>query len=113
MDKSFINAPTARPVSHKLILSMTALGKRRLSIAYVPSAYLQTAHVSPTGKAIHIRVDKETTKLVSKALYGLIESAWLRYKECTTTLSSAGFNVIDADKGIAYLPLAHQASHGD
>jgi hypothetical protein len=97
---------------------MTALGKRRLSIADVLSAYLQTAHVSPTGKVVHIRVDKETTKLValafpdmteyitrdgtmicvvSKALYSLIESAWLWYKECTTTLSSAGFNVIDTD----------------
>jgi hypothetical protein len=73
MDKSFINVPTARPVSHKLILSMTALGKRRLSIADVPSAYLQTSHVSPTGKAEHIRVDKETTKLVALAFPHMTE----------------------------------------
>jgi hypothetical protein len=68
-------------------------------------------------------VEKETTKLValafpdmteyitrdgtmicvvSKALHGLIESAWLWYKECTTTFSSTGFNVIDADKGVVF-----------
>jgi hypothetical protein len=40
--------------------------------------------------------------VVSKALYGLIESAWLWYKICTTTLSSAGFNIIDADKGVVF-----------
>jgi hypothetical protein len=31
-DKSFINIPTARPVSHKPVLSMTVLGKCRLSV---------------------------------------------------------------------------------
>jgi hypothetical protein len=38
LDRSFITAPTARPQSHKIILALTALGKRRLTVADVPSA---------------------------------------------------------------------------
>jgi hypothetical protein len=50
MNKSFITAPTTRSQSHKLILALTALGKRHLTISDVPSAYLQTRHESLTGK---------------------------------------------------------------
>jgi hypothetical protein len=64
LDRSFITAPTARPQSHKIILALTALGKRRLTVADVPSAYLQTQHESPTGTPVYIRVDKEISRIV-------------------------------------------------
>jgi hypothetical protein len=40
--------------------------------------------------------------LVCKSLYGLIESAWLWYKEITSTLATAHFHVTDTDKGVVY-----------
>jgi hypothetical protein len=40
--------------------------------------------------------------MVCKSLYGLVESAWLWYKEVTATLSSSDFLVTDAYKGVVY-----------
>jgi hypothetical protein len=38
--------------------------------------------------------------LVLRALYGLIESAWLWYKELIKTLETLGYEVLDADLGL-------------
>jgi hypothetical protein len=37
---------------------------------------------------------------VSQALYGIIEAAYLWYKEVTGTLKSVGYKIIDADRGV-------------
>jgi hypothetical protein len=114
-------APTARGVSHALLLAIAALENRQLHVIDIPSAYLQAEYKSENGKDLYIRADKETTSLillaypdlqplvrpdgtmilrVALALYGLVESAWLWYKELVGFLTTLGYEVLDADKGL-------------
>jgi hypothetical protein len=97
------------------LLNVVAKEKMDLTVMDVPAAYLQTAHESLDGEDLYIRMDKQTAALavmefphlaelllpdgsllcqVSKALYGLVESAWLWYRELTGTLSSLGYTFI-------------------
>ena len=123
VDKSIVAAPTARPASHNMLLNYAVLNKASITIGDIPAAYLQTKHRSVDGSEtpLYIRMDKDTTSLVveaypdieslvmpdgtlicrvNKALYGLVESAWLWYQECTTTLKAIGYRVLESDKGV-------------
>ena len=114
-------APTARPASHSILLAIAALEKRLIKVGDVPSAYLQTDYESESGEDLHIVADRATTTLivkaypdlaplvrpngtmilqVLKALYGLIESALLWYKELVKTLEEIGYEVLEADMGM-------------
>jgi hypothetical protein len=102
VDKKLMSSPTARPVSHNLVLNLCALEKRNLVIGDIPAAYLQTDYVSASGETVRVKMDKHSTRLcvmaypqyaeyvmddgtmicaVNKALYGLVESAHLWYNE--------------------------------
>jgi hypothetical protein len=50
----------------------------------------------------HLLRDGTIICVVCKSLHRLIESAWLSYKEVTETLSSDGFVVTNANKGVVY-----------
>ena len=123
VDKTIVAAPTARPASHNMLLNYAVLKKASITIGDIPAAYLQTKHRSVDGSdtPLHVRMDAATTGLVveaypdlatlvmpdgtlvcrvNKALYGLVESAWLWYQECTSTLKSIGYKILDADRGV-------------
>ena len=93
-------APTARSTTHAIVMAIAAKEKRPLRVGDIPSAYLQAEHVPADGKTTFVRADKETTRIivkvypdlanyvapngimileVARALYGLVESAWLWY----------------------------------
>ena len=114
-------APTARSTTHAIVFAIAAKEKRPLHVGDIPSAYLQAKHSSADGKATFIRADKETTSIitrvypdlvqyvtpqgtmileVAKALYGLVESAWLWYQELSDTLCKMGYEVAEADRGL-------------
>ena len=114
-------APTARATTHAIVLAIAAKEKRPLRVGDIPSAYLQAKHEPADGKPTFIRADKETTRIivkvypdlanyvmpngtmileVAKALYGLVESAWLWYRELAKTLSDIGYTVTEADRGL-------------
>ena len=116
-------APTARGTTHSIIMAIAAFEGRRLQIGDIPAAYLQADHVPSNGKPVYIVADKHTTALVvqaypdtaamvrpngtmillvAKAMYGLIESAWLWYKELERHLVSIGYTVSDHDRGLFY-----------
>ena len=116
-------APTARSTSHNILLTLAALENRGVEVGDVPSAYLQTKHVTSDGLPIFVRADRETTRLIVKAypdmaclvrpdgtmilrvdlaLYGLVESAWLWYKELVRVLEEMGYTIAEADRGLAY-----------
>ena len=116
-------APTARSCTHNILLAIAALEKRSVEVGDVPSAYLQTKHETSDGLPIFIKTDRETTRLivmaypdmaslvrpdgtmilrVDLALYGLVESAWLWYKELVRFLEGLGYTIAEADKGLAY-----------
>ena len=114
-------APTARSTTHAIVFAIAAKEKRPLHVGDIPSAYLQAKHVPADGSTTYIRADKDTTKIITKvypdlqsfvtesgtmilevarALYGLVESAWLWYQELAATLSQMGYIVCEADRGL-------------
>lgn len=95
-------APTARGATHSIVMAIAAFEGRKLQVGDISAAYLQADHVPANGKPVYIIADKHTTSLVvkaypetaqlvrpngtmilrvAKAMYGLVESAWLWYKE--------------------------------
>ena len=116
-------APTARGATHNILMAIAAFEGRQLLVGDIPSAYLQADHVPANGKAVHIIADRYTTKLivesmpeytdfvrpngtmilkVEKAMYGLVESAWLWYKELERHLVGIGYTVSSSDRGLFY-----------
>ena len=114
-------APTARSTTHAIVMAIAAKEKRQIRVGDIPSAYLQAEHVAADGKPTFIRADKETTRIiikvypdlanyvmpngtmileVARALYGLVESAWLWYQELSKTLTELGYTVTEADRGL-------------
>ena len=114
-------APTARSTTHAIVFAIAAKEKRPLHVGDIPSAYLQAKHEPADGTTTHIRADRETTRIiikvypdlvqyvapngtmilkVAKALYGLVESAWLWYRELSNTLEGMGYSRTDADRGL-------------
>jgi hypothetical protein len=113
VDKSRMVAPTARAISHKLLLNIFAHDKADIRIGDVPKAYLNAKYENHNGKKLFARLDKVTSDIainrfphlkeylldngemickVNKALYGLVESAWLWFREVSTTVLSNGFS---------------------
>ena len=122
-------APTARAASHAILLAIAALEGRKVSVLDVPSAYLQTEHVSKSGKKVYIVADKRTTELivraypdlitfvrpngtmmlqVLKALYGLIESALLWYRELIAFFEDLGYTVTETDRAVVTKRVFHK-----
>ena len=87
----------------------------------MPSAYLQTEYKNAEGKVLYVKADRATAQLivtaypdtacllrpdgtmllrVDLALYGLVESAWLWYKELVKLLESIGYIISESDKGV-------------
>lgn len=116
-------APTARSTTHSLLLAIASKEGRRLQVGDIPSAYLQAEHKPANGQPVHIIADKYTTSIiidtfpeyrayalpngtmilrVQKAMYGLIESAWLWYKELEKHLLSIGYTVSSSDRALFY-----------
>lgn len=116
-------APTARGTTHNIVMSIAAHEGRRLEIGDIPAAYLQADHVPANGKPVHIIADRYTTSLitkaypgtadlvrpngtmilkVAKAMYGLVESAWLWYKELEKHLVKEGYTVSESDRGLFF-----------
>ena len=116
-------APTARSTTHSLLLAIASKEGRHLHVGDIPSAYLQADHKPANGQPVHIIADKHTTRLiidtfpeyrdyalpngtmilrVEKAMYGLIESAWLWYKELEKHLLSIGYTVSSSDRALFY-----------
>ena len=116
-------APTARGTTHNILMAIAAFEGRQLLVGDIPSAYLQADHVPANGKAVHIIADRYTTKLiveampeytefvrpngtmilkVEKAMFGLVESAWLWYKELERHLVGIGYTVSTSDRGLFF-----------
>ena len=116
-------APTARSATHGIVMAIAAFEGRELRIGDIPAAYLQAEHVPADGKPVYIIADRHTTKLivkaypdkkklvrpngtmilrVAKAMYGLVESASLWYRELETTLKGIGYSVAGADRALFY-----------
>ena len=116
-------APTARGTTHSLIMGIAAFEGRKLRVGDIPSAYLQADHVPANGRTVYIVADRYVTGLivkhlpeyrgftrpngtmilkVKKAMYGLVESAWLWYEEFKKQLISIGYNVSLNDRGLFY-----------
>ena len=104
-------------------MAIAAFEGRRFRVGDIPSAYLQADHVPSNGKPVHIVADKYTTELiveampeykhmvrpcgtmillVNKAMYGLVESAWLWYKELERHLNSIGYTACSYDRGLFF-----------
>ena len=104
-------------------MGIAASEGRKLRVGDIPSAYLQAEHVPSNGRPVHIIADRYTTGLivkampeyqryvrpngtiilrVKKAMYGLVESAWLWYKELEKQLVSLGYHVSSNDRGLFY-----------
>ena len=117
------NAPTARSATHSLLLAIASKEGRKLQVGDIPSAYLQAEHKPANGQPVHIIADKHTTGIiikthpeykdyalpngtmilrVDKAMYGLVESAWLWYKELEKHLTSIGYTVSASDRALFY-----------
>ena len=116
-------APTARGTTHSLIMGIAAFEGRKLCVGDIPSAYLQADHVPANGRTVYIVADRYVTGLivkhlpeykgfvrpngtmllkVKKAMYGLVESAWLWYEEFKKQLNSIGYKVSLNDRGLFY-----------
>ena len=116
-------APTARSTSHSLLLAIASKEGRKLHVGDIPSAYLQADHKPANGRPVHIIADRHTTSLivhtlpeyqhcvmpngkmilrVDKAMYGLVESAWLWYRELEQHLTSIGYTVSSSDRALFY-----------
>ena len=104
-------------------MTIAAFEGRSFRVGDIPSAYLQADHVPSNGKPVHIVADKYTTSLiveampeyrnmvrpcgtmillVTKAMYGLVESAWLWYKELERHLHSIGYSACSYDRGLFF-----------
>ena len=124
-------APTARSTTHAIVITIAAKEKRLLHVGDIPSAYLQAKHVPADGSTTFIRADKETTAIivkvypdlvnyvtksgtmileVAKALYGLVESAWLWYQELARVLMEMGYEVTEADRGLFVKKISRNGS---
>ena len=116
-------APTARGTTHSILMAIAAFEGRQLRVGDIPSAYLQADHVPANGRPVFIVADRHTTELiikampeyqglvrpngtmvlqVAKAMYGLVESAWLWYKELEKHLLHLGYCVSHNDGGLFY-----------
>ena len=116
-------APTARSTTHNILLSIAAKERRQLLVGDIPSAYLQAEHKPADGEPVHIIADKHTSKLIAeahpeysdfimpngtmilkvqKAMYGLVESAWLWYKELEKHLLNIRYKVSAHDRALFY-----------
>lgn len=116
-------APTARSATHSLLLTIAAKEGRKLLVGDIPSAYLQADHKPADGKPVYIIADRHTSSLIAeaypeykdfimdngtmilkvqKAMYGLVESAWLWYKELEKHLTSIGYTVSSSDRALFY-----------
>ena len=117
-------APTARGTTHSLVMGIATFEGRQLRVGDIPSAYLQAEHVPSNGRPVHIIADKYTTGLIVRAMpeynnyvrpngtmilhvkkammYGLVESAWLWYKELEKQLTTLGYLVSANDRGLFY-----------
>ena len=116
-------APTARNATHNILMAIAAFEGRRFRVGDIPSAYLQADHVPSNGKPVYIVADRYTTALiveampeykrmvrpcgtmillVNKAMYGLVESAWLWYKELERHLNSIGYTPCSYDRGLFF-----------
>ena len=116
-------APTARGTTHSILMAIAAFEGRQLLVGDIPSAYLQADHVPANGRPVHIIADRYTTSLITeampeyksyvrtngtmilkvvKAMYGLVESAWLWYKELERHLTGLGYTVSSSDRGLFY-----------
>ena len=104
-------------------MAIAAFEGRRFRVGDIPSAYLQADHVPSNGKPVYIVADRYTTSLiveampeykrmvrpcgtmillVNKAMYGLVESAWLWYKELERHLNSIGYTPCSYDRGLFF-----------
>ena len=104
-------------------MAIAAFEGRSFRVGDIPSAYLQADHVPSNGKPVYIIADKYTTSLiveampeyrkmvrpcgtmillVAKAMYGLVESAWLWYKELERHLTSIGYTACSYDRGLFF-----------
>ena len=116
-------APTARGTTHSILMAIAAFEGRQLLVGDIPSAYLQADHVPANGRPVHIIADRYTTSLITEAMpeyksfvrtngtmilkvetamYGLVESAWLWYKELERHLTGLGYTVSSSDRGLFY-----------
>ena len=116
-------APTARGTTHSLLMTIAAFEGRQLRVGDIPSAYLQAEHIPSNGRPVYIIADRHTTGLiikampeygkfirpngtmllrVKKAMYGLVESAWLWYQELAKQLTGIGYKVSEHDRGLFY-----------
>ena len=104
-------------------MGIAAFEGRQILVGDIPSAYLQAEHVPANGKPVHIIADKYVTNLiveampeysdfvrpngtiilkVEKAMYGLLESAWLWYKELEKHMVQLGYSVSTHDRALFY-----------
>ena len=116
-------APTARSASHNILMTIASKEKRKMIVGDIPSAYLQAKHKPADGKPVFIVADKHTSTLIAeahpeyqdyimpngtmilkvkKAMYGLVESAWLWYKELEKHLTSIGYKSATSDRALFY-----------
>ena len=116
-------APTARSATHSIVMAIAAFEGRKLHVGDIPAAYLQADHVPANGRPVYIIADKHTTELVvkaypetanlvrpngtmilkvAKAMYGLVESAWLWYKELEKHLVGLGYTVSTSDRALFF-----------
>ena len=114
-------APTARSASHNILMAIASKEGRQLHVGDIPSAYLQADHKPADGKPVFIIADKHTSTLIAeahpeykdyimpngtmilkvkKAMYGLVESAWLWYKELEKHLTGLGYKVSSSDRAL-------------
>ena len=114
-------APTARGATHNLLMAIASPEGRQLHVGDIPSAYLQADHKPADGKPVLIIADKHTSALIAeahpeyadyimpngtmilkvkKAMYGLVESAWLWYKELEKHLTGIGYKVSPNDRAL-------------
>ena len=122
-------SPTARGTTHSILMGIAGFEGRQLLVGDIPSAYLQAEHVPANGKPVYIIADRYVTRLivesmpeyqnfvrpngtmilkVKKAMYGLVESAWLWYKEFEKHLLELGYNVSSCDRGLFYKKVFRQ-----
>ena len=106
-----------------MLLAIASKEGRKLQVGDIPSAYLQADYKPANGQHVHIIADKHTTGIiikthpeykdyalpngtmilrVDKAMYGLVESAWLWYKELEKHLTSIGYTVSASDRALFY-----------
>ena len=116
-------APTARSTSHNILMTIASMKGRQLIVGDIPSAYLQADHKPADGRPVFIVADKHTSSLIAeahpefkdfimpngtmilkvkKAMYGLVESAWLWYKELERHLTSIGYKASSSDRALFY-----------